>query len=619
LRSAVIDYGIARETTDTVYERGASTRAYTPTYAAPEQIKGAAIPQSDFYALGRTFIHLLTGMSPDSEELNLSMWERKTDFPTSGIISLIKWMLKEDPAHRPETAQRIIDVIDYITTRKLDGTFPTIRDTENQINVISNKSTEEDTTYRSKTFKIFAMVVLPLFLTGITINIVLIAQLSQPKLEEACNSVSGDAISCGEEILLQPLGRGLRQNKEDGAQFIADGKPRRAIESLTKAWKEEHDPETLIMLENAKLIETNSLVRSVAVSIPGSTLPHSVEILKGVAFAQQNWNKENHEWKIRLVIVNDENNKGKAVKLMKTILKRNVYAGIGSYSSYVTLPIKDVYQEEHTVLVSGSSTASELTNINPNTFFFRLCSSSEKLTKKIAAYLVENNYKKVALFRTPGEPYSDSLTNELKKNIGEVSIVKEFNFKGAAPAINEIKEAKKLGAQAIVLFPGAHTSGDPEKDRSVSLIKENNGELPIIGNEVIKDPDVLKLRKKLLQKLVIAVPWHPSIPGSKKIKSPEYWGDQNQIDNQIVMNYDVTITIIEALNQLPLDEKENIFESRLKIQKTLSNPTFKMNGHTGKISFIGSDRRETVGGLVKPLCDKDNECEGYEAVLTPTK
>jgi eukaryotic-like serine/threonine-protein kinase len=446
---SLIDYGIVRKTTDTVYERGASTKAYTPAYAAPEQMKGAAVPQSDFYALGRTFVHLLTGMSPDSRKLDLNMWEHETDFPTSGIISLIKWMLKEEPAQRPETAQRIIEIIDYINTCKPDGTFPTTGDTENQIDFISKKSLEKPIVlqpinlidlpkeevalpipsrrnwrlnptlfYRSKAFKVFGMRVLPVFLIGITISIVLMTQLFQPKLEAACNSVSGDAISCGEEILLQTPGQGLRQNKEDGARFIADGNSLEAIKLLTKDWETSHDPETLIMLENAKLMETDSLIRSVAVSIPVSTPPAPVAMLKGVSFAQQNWNRENHEWKIRLVIVNDENNRDKAVKLMKTLLKRGIYAGIGSYSSYVTLPIKDVYQKEHTVLISGSSSARELTNFNPDTFFFRLCSSSEKLTEKIANYLVRNNYRKIALFRTSGEPYSDSMTNELKEHIG---------------------------------------------------------------------------------------------------------------------------------------------------------------------------------------------------------
>jgi eukaryotic-like serine/threonine-protein kinase len=612
---SLIDYGIVREITDTVYERGASTKAYTPAYAAPEQRKGAAVPQSDFYALGRTFVHLLTGISPDSERLDASTWEKRTGFPTSGIIPLIKWMLKEDPAQRPETAQRIIEVIDYITTRKPDGTFPTMKDTENKINLTRRNWRLNLTVFRKlKAFKVFELRLLPIFLIGITISIVLIIQPFQPKLEAVCNSVLYDEISCGEQILLKTTSQGSSENKKRGAQFIANGDYHEAIKLLTKDWEERKDPETLIMLENAKLEGKDSLIRSIAVSIPAFTPPAPVAILKGVSFAQKNWNEEDHQWKIRLVIVNDENNKEKAVELMKTLLKREIYAGIGSYSSDVTLPIKDIYQKERTVLVSGSSSVSKLKNDNPGTFFFRLCSSSEKLTEKIADYLRKKEYTKVALFHTSGEPFSDSMTNELKKDIGERSIIKEFNFKGATPAINEIEEAKKLGAQAIVLFPGAYTSEDPERNRSLSLIRENNGKLPIIGNEMLKDPTVLTLGKKLLQKLVITSMWHPPILNSNKIKPPSYWGDLKQLDDQIALNYDVIQTIIKALDQLPIDKKENIFDSRRKIQKILSDSAFQMNGYTGKISFIGSERKKTIGGLLKPLCNNSDKCEGYEAI-----
>jgi serine/threonine protein kinase len=33
-------------------------------YSPPEQMNGQAVLQSDFFALGRTFVHLLTGISP---------------------------------------------------------------------------------------------------------------------------------------------------------------------------------------------------------------------------------------------------------------------------------------------------------------------------------------------------------------------------------------------------------------------------------------------------------------------------------------------------------------------------------------------------------------------------
>jgi WD40 repeat protein len=61
----LIDFGTARELTYTylaeVGGAGSVTKISSAGYTPPEQEKGHAVPQSDFYALGRTFVFLLTG------------------------------------------------------------------------------------------------------------------------------------------------------------------------------------------------------------------------------------------------------------------------------------------------------------------------------------------------------------------------------------------------------------------------------------------------------------------------------------------------------------------------------------------------------------------------------
>lgn len=63
----LIDFGIAREITGTYEQKqaeGQITKFVSDGYAPLEQITGHAVPQSDFFALGRTFVHLLTGKYP---------------------------------------------------------------------------------------------------------------------------------------------------------------------------------------------------------------------------------------------------------------------------------------------------------------------------------------------------------------------------------------------------------------------------------------------------------------------------------------------------------------------------------------------------------------------------
>ncbi len=64
----LIDFGTAREATHTYLAKIGGVQGVTSIcsvgYTAPEQEKGFAVPQSDFYALGCTMIHLVTGKYP---------------------------------------------------------------------------------------------------------------------------------------------------------------------------------------------------------------------------------------------------------------------------------------------------------------------------------------------------------------------------------------------------------------------------------------------------------------------------------------------------------------------------------------------------------------------------
>jgi len=65
---ALIDFGTVKEITATymanVNAGQPGTIVYSKGYAPTEQENGHTLPQSDFFALGRTFVHLLTGEHP---------------------------------------------------------------------------------------------------------------------------------------------------------------------------------------------------------------------------------------------------------------------------------------------------------------------------------------------------------------------------------------------------------------------------------------------------------------------------------------------------------------------------------------------------------------------------
>ncbi|MGL5082421.1 MAG: serine/threonine protein kinase, partial [Microcoleaceae cyanobacterium] len=94
-----------------------STRLVSPGYSPPEQIVGARVnPATDFYALGRTCIHLLTGVFPgDLEETTTAelVWrDRVTVSPR--FAHLLDQMVRFENALRPQTALEIQTILFHI-------------------------------------------------------------------------------------------------------------------------------------------------------------------------------------------------------------------------------------------------------------------------------------------------------------------------------------------------------------------------------------------------------------------------------------------------------------------------------------------------------------------------
>ncbi len=89
---------------------GSSTRLVSPGYSPPEQISGGTIvPQTDFYALSRTMIHLLTGKYPADLEDPITgdlLW--RNVIPVAGdFADVLDEMVQADVQKRPASAAQI--------------------------------------------------------------------------------------------------------------------------------------------------------------------------------------------------------------------------------------------------------------------------------------------------------------------------------------------------------------------------------------------------------------------------------------------------------------------------------------------------------------------------------
>ncbi|WP_449416901.1 protein kinase domain-containing protein [Phormidium nigroviride] len=120
----LIDFGTARGITDTYLSilRGGlnATTVISGGYTPPEQINGKATPQSDFYALGRTFVHLLTGEAPTDLPINPTtgqlIWRDRALQVSPPFADFIDELMAAIPADRPRD---ITAILRYLTAKNL--------------------------------------------------------------------------------------------------------------------------------------------------------------------------------------------------------------------------------------------------------------------------------------------------------------------------------------------------------------------------------------------------------------------------------------------------------------------------------------------------------------------
>lgn len=109
----LIDFGTAREITETFVTKQASgqvTGIISAGYTPSEQFNGQAVPQSDFFALGRTFIFLLTGKDPNqfynfqTDELS---WREAVPHLSPQFGDFLDRLMARFPHQRPQSTREI--------------------------------------------------------------------------------------------------------------------------------------------------------------------------------------------------------------------------------------------------------------------------------------------------------------------------------------------------------------------------------------------------------------------------------------------------------------------------------------------------------------------------------
>lgn len=619
----LIDFGAVKQIDGTIIEQNGkrlTTNIWTPGYVAPEQRSGNPSSKSDFYALGRTFVYLLTGKAPQEIE-EISKWHESTKVPISeSLIKLINKLMEESPNARPRDAKEIL-----VSLSKIEKE-------------IARKSTKNRQTLGSAKMNI-------IIVSGSVLAVLITLFAGQNNkystpfnlpskffLSEACSNLKiGDQISCGEESVTSQINKNkdLPQDKAQGMGEIKDGNYTKAEELLEKAWKQtfedkEPDPETLIYLNNAKIHNLNNQqnnpqkkIYTIAVAAPLKYIKEEpdifnqgLEMLRGVAQAQNRAIEEGIY--LQIAIVNDTNNREKVPEIAEQLGKsKDILGVIGHYSSSITKVALPKYQANELVLVSPASTSVKLSGENN---FYRTVPDDAAAGKAIAEKLKNQpNLQKVAIFWSKNEQFSESLKGEAEKGLGSQNVV-NYNIENSEifnlasnqfNAENALNEAKKQEVTAIILIPDGGQTKALTNAYAVIQAANKDPNLIIIGADTLYNSRTIENVEKNAAKnqLLVAVSWHPLNNKQFSKFAEKLWRTKN-VNWLTATTYDATLVLTEAIKQEP---------SREGIKKIISADDFKLNqGATGEIRFNRSDRANPQITLVKVL--PNCKAEGHRFV-----
>ena len=414
------------------------------------------------------------------------------------------------------------------------------------------------------------------------------SRYSLPFTEKSEEESVETRISSGDRILVTAHNSSAKQA---GIEAYAQGKYVTAGENFSLALKNNrNDPEARIYLNNSTAVLAKNPYR-IGVSVPiGGNLGVAEEILRGVAQAQEEINRNGGiNGKLLLVeIANDDNEPDLAVEIANEFVRDSkILAVVGHNSSNASIAAAPVYQEANLVMITPTSSAEDLSNMG--NYIFRTVPSTRALTDTLANYVV-NTARKTNIgicFDSNAQAsisFKENFIWAVYDRGGKISPI-DCDFSAADfNGENIPSQAISKGVDGLLLAPSVR-----KVDKAMQVVAANDDRLTLLGNHSLNTYATLKQGQNAVNGMVLSVPSYPqSGESSFNRDAKKLWG--GSVNWRTAMAYDATKTLSEAL-ALGTDRKT--------LQQTLANPEFEIKGATTDVSFLPSGDRNMRGSLIK--------------------
>ncbi|WP_392533879.1 ABC transporter substrate-binding protein [Nostoc sp. C117] len=390
--------------------------------------------------------------------------------------------------------------------------------------------------------------------------------------------------------------------RDEGIESFKKGDYQAAVTLFKQAVVTNHtDPEVLIYYNNALAYDKGNYF-TLAVVVPAdNNSGFAEEILRGVAQAQQEFNKKHglNGKLLSILIANDGNGKEpeKAKQVASELVQnKSVLGVIGHNFSEATQAALTEYQNSGISLISPASTT---TSLHKSNVFFRTVPSDAAMGKKLAKYAIKLNLTRVVIFKSESL-FSDSMTQEFKNKFEDLGgkVIRQVDLtKSTLDAKKEINLSLNNQAQAAILIPDRQYTDaalDIAKANNYLINSSNNPQkrgLKLLAANPLYSDDTLRKAGSAVEGLITVVPWFRDAAQAKQYaqKAKQLW--KVDVTWRTASSYDATQAFIQDLST---------DSSPTTILSSLQNANFSADETSGyPLKFSSEGERETEPILVQ--------------------
>lgn len=341
-----------------------------------------------------------------------------------------------------------------------------------------------------------------------------------------------------------------------------------------------HNPIHLIYENNAKALARGNPYK-LAVVVPVDNHEEiSQNMLRGVAFAQKEFNQKrenSYTPLLQIIIANDKNDQKITKKVAESLIKEDVLGIIGHRSSGSSLTAIPVYDKKGISMVSPTSGSANLDHQDKeNDVFFRAVASNKKIAERFYEYVKQNcldknednqvwlvHDSKAEYSKNLKENFDNSLESEYKERFDQYNF-NYFSDKSEEQIKQEIIKEKieDKGVKCAILLPSTKTTA-----AAISIFHAHNKlNLPndrkilFLSGSALHNDETLKVDEASeKERLMVLLPQNQIDENKKKLIDDEW---RKNISWRTYTSYQATKFLIRGLEKLDNKNERSINKKR---------------------------------------------------------